>query len=188
MLTAGTHYAVFWAPGDQQLGEPNTTAKLVAILGDVGQPDGPQEGKHVDAGECVMPDAEFHENECHSSPPPPPPFCEALPVGTCGVCTPFYGVSMPNWHECSETATSTSPRDSFARKEACNTLCGTGGMCPSAALVQPGASIIAPVQLGCLPGEAMLESDRSCTPSCAWLLCDGVPPPPAPLPPPVGLV
>lgn len=123
-----------------------------------------------------MPPEEFSENQCHSPPPPPPDFCQSVDGDTCGPppeCLPFYGVAMPNFHTCSEPSDQTLEK-SIAQKQACNSLCGEEGECPSAALVQPNASVIAPVQLGCLAGDESVGNNRQCTPPCAWLLCGGM--------------
>eukprot|EP00326_Haptolina_ericina_P032266 CAMPEP_0181243262 /NCGR_PEP_ID=MMETSP1096-20121128/42170_1 /TAXON_ID=156174 ORGANISM="Chrysochromulina ericina, Strain CCMP281" /NCGR_SAMPLE_ID=MMETSP1096 /ASSEMBLY_ACC=CAM_ASM_000453 /LENGTH=316 /DNA_ID=CAMNT_0023339607 /DNA_START=30 /DNA_END=980 /DNA_ORIENTATION=- len=74
LVATGTHYVVFWSPGDQILGPPTHTAKFGVVLGDKGQSE-EFSGPTLDVGECALPAPDYYENECkhgYGAPPDDP--------------------------------------------------------------------------------------------------------------------
>ena len=60
LQATGTHYLVYWAPGDQLLGAPSFTAKFGVVMGDEGQREA-FHGSRADAGPCAQSGSEFYE-------------------------------------------------------------------------------------------------------------------------------
>ena len=121
LVADGTHYIVFWSPGDQVLGEPTHTAKFGVVFGDKGQSE-EFSGTAADAGECSLPSQDFYENACRME----PLHVEAWHAA----CEPFYGVPVPNLYSCT---------DDSASADHCNTLCHNEGTClPADAVSCPG--------------------------------------------------
>lgn len=121
LASTGTHYMVYWSPGDKHLGEPTMSAKFGVVFGDVGQSE-EFSGEATDAGECSLPAEDFYENACRMEVHDAPSYSAA--------CKPFYGVPVPNLYECTEPS---------AAADHCNSLCHNEGHClPADAVTCPG--------------------------------------------------
>lgn len=156
----GEHYLVYWAPGDQVLGAPTTTAKFGIVFGDVGQSE-EFSGVPVDVGECAQPSEDFYEMACHSPPPPAPAWVMFLPPAQRprDECEPSTGVAVPNYYLCPTRDASNAHLSAF--QPLCNSLCHNhGGACFAAG----------PTPLG--PSECAFNmSLDGCVESCAHLRC-----------------
>lgn len=124
----GTHYIVYWAPGDGKIGEPTTPAKFGAVCGDKGQSEDGFTGG-LQAGECSLPAQDFYEMDCHGAEKWRMDVAELIPEGTNipwgllggAPCRPSYAVSIPNFYQCPATSEGVK----------CNQLCHNHGICPA---------------------------------------------------------
>jgi hypothetical protein len=137
-----TFYLVFWAPGDEALGPPTTTAKFGVVFGDVGQSEN-FDGDSEVAGDCSQPSNDFYENDCHGV---SRPWTQTFNLDSCEVST---AVATPNFYACADSDTTTTP--------ACTGLCHNHGSCPVATL---------DAATQCSGGEA-----DWCAETCSYLTC-----------------
>jgi len=149
--TAGPYYVVFWAPHDQLLGPPATTAKFGAVFGDVGQSED-FAGKGNLAGDCSLPSQDFYENDCHGYHRPwfQPLFFE---------CKKSTAVPVPNFYTC----------PNVSEGPTCNNLYHNHGSCDPSG----GADQVGGIPGGC-GAESMFDKDHNapfCGESCTYTAC-----------------